>query len=96
MSILPISIKSTITYLSCLQNFTFAFTLNMVGILVACLHKFPYAEKHAPALALGNFVACVACRNEFFLRYLFWTVVKIFQKVCRTLLSLILANDGGC
>ncbi|KAF7793497.1 hypothetical protein EIP86_004609 [Pleurotus ostreatoroseus] len=62
------------------MNFTFAFTLNMVGILVACLHKFPYAEKHAPALALGNFVASVACRNEFFLRYLFWTVVKIFQK----------------
>ncbi|KAF7792663.1 hypothetical protein EIP86_003760 [Pleurotus ostreatoroseus] len=62
------------------MNFTFAFTLNMVGILVACLHKFPYAEKHAPALALGNFVASVACRNEFFLRYLFWAVVKIFQK----------------
>lgn len=64
-----------------LQNFTLAFTLNMVGILVACLHKFPYAEKHGPALALGNFVASVACRNEFFLRNLFWVVVKIFQKV---------------
>ena len=95
MSILPTGIKSTINHPNCLQNFTFAFTLNMVGILVACLHKFPYAEKHAPALALGNFVASVACRNEFFLRYLFWTVVKIFQKVCQALLSFILANDGG-
>ncbi|THH01227.1 hypothetical protein EW026_g1464 [Hermanssonia centrifuga] len=60
--------------------FTFVFTLNMAGILVACLHHFPYAEKHSAALALGNILAAVACRNEFFLRYLFWAVVKLFQK----------------
>ena len=59
-----------------------AFTLNMIGILIAGLRKWPYAENHGPAFALGNFVAAVACRNEFFLRYLFWVIVKIFQKVC--------------
>ena len=56
----------------------------MVGILVACLHHFPYAEKHTAALALGNVLAAVACRNELFLRYLFWLLVKLFQKVRRT------------
>ncbi|PSS36813.1 hypothetical protein PHLCEN_2v1357 [Hermanssonia centrifuga] len=62
-------------------NFTLAFALNMIGILVACLHKFPYAEKHNAALALGNIVASVACRNELFLRYvLYWPIVKAFQK----------------
>lgn len=64
-----------------LQLFTFVFTLNMVGIVVACTRHFPYADKHYAALALGNILAAVACRNEFFLRYLFWVVVKLFQKV---------------
>ena len=57
----------------------------MIGILVACLNKFPYADHHGAALALGNFVASVACRNEFFLRYfLFYPVVFVFQKVSIT------------
>ncbi|KAJ3536261.1 hypothetical protein NM688_g6862 [Phlebia brevispora] len=60
--------------------FTFVFSLNMVGVVVACTHHFPYADKHFAALALGNILAAVACRNEFFLRYLFWVVVKLFQK----------------
>lgn len=59
----------------------FTFTLNMVGIVLACLHKFPYAEQHGAAMALGNIVAAVACRNELFLRCVFWIVVKVFQKV---------------
>ena len=41
----------------------------------------PYAEKHGAAIALGNIVAAVACRNEMFLRAVFWVVVKLFQKV---------------
>ena len=64
-----------------LQLFTFVFALNMVGITAACTHHFPYADTHFAALALGNILAAVACRNEFFLRYLFWVVVKLFQKV---------------
>ena len=66
------------------QLFTLTFTLNMVGILLACLHKFPYAEKHGAAIALGNIVAAVACRNELLLRGLFWVIVKLFQKVRHT------------
>lgn len=64
-----------------IKLFTFVFTLNMVGIFVACIHHFPYAEHHGAALALGNIVSAVACRNELFLRYLFWVIVKIFAKV---------------
>ncbi|PSR81910.1 hypothetical protein PHLCEN_2v6205 [Hermanssonia centrifuga] len=52
----------------------------MVGIFLACIHHFPYAEHHGAALALGNIVSAVACRNELFLRYLFWVIVKVFQK----------------
>ena len=54
----------------------------MVGIVLACLHKFSYAEQHGAAIALGNLVMAVACRNELILRYVFWVVVKLFQKVC--------------
>ena len=53
----------------------------MVGILLACIHHFPYAEHHGAAIALGNVIAAVACRNELFLRGVFWLVVKLFQKV---------------
>lgn len=64
------------------QLFTSAFTLNMIGIVVAACGKFPYAEMHGPAFALGNITASVACRNEFFIRYfLYWPLVKTFQKV---------------
>lgn len=53
----------------------------MVGLLLACIHHFPYAEHHGAAIALGNVIGAVACRNELFLRGVFWLVVKLFQKV---------------
>ena len=49
--------------------------------MFACLDMFPYAKTHAPAIALGNIVAAIAVRNELFLRYFFWVIVKMFQKV---------------
>ncbi|KIP09347.1 hypothetical protein PHLGIDRAFT_67777 [Phlebiopsis gigantea 11061_1 CR5-6] len=51
------------------MNFSLAFALNMIAIVVSCTHRWGYAENHAAALALGNLTASVACRNEFFLRY---------------------------
>ena len=53
----------------------------MLGLLLACLDMFPYAKTHAPAIALGNIVAAIAVRNELSLRYFFWVIVKMFQKV---------------
>lgn len=61
----------------------------MIGIVVACASSFPYAEEHGAALALGNIMAAVACRNEFFLRYfVYWPLVHAFQKVRRSILCL--------
>ena len=75
--------EAKLTHIRIFQFFTFIFSLNMVGIVVACAspHHFPYAEHHGAALALGNITGAVAFRNELFLRYLFWVIVKIFQKV---------------
>ena len=54
----------------------------MIGIVVTACGKFPYAENHGAAMALGNITASVACRNEFFIRYfLYWPLVHAFQKV---------------
>ena len=57
----------------------------MIAIIVAVTHGWEYDEKHAAALTLGNLTASVACRNEFFLRYfVYWPLVKTFQKVILT------------
>jgi hypothetical protein len=54
----------------------------MIGIVVAACGKFRYADTHGAAMALGNIMASVACRNEFFIRYfLYWPLVHAFQKV---------------
>lgn len=63
--------------------FTITFTLNMIAVVVSCVHYdyWGYAERNAAAFALGNLTASVACRNEFFLRYaVYWPLVKLFQK----------------
>ncbi|KAI0785404.1 hypothetical protein BC629DRAFT_1593878 [Irpex lacteus] len=74
-------IKFRVWYNPYRMLYTTAFVLNMIGIIVAACGKFPYAEAHGAALALGNITASVACRNEFFIRYfLYWPLVHAFQK----------------
>ena len=51
--------------------FTFCVTLNGVGILLAALNKFAYAENHLGALVLGNLLMAILMRNELFLRVLY-------------------------
>lgn len=51
--------------------FTFVVSLNIVGIVLAALGRFPYAENHLGALVLGNLLAAVLMRNELFLRFLY-------------------------
>jgi len=63
------------------QFFTLSLTLNTVGILLAALGRFPYAQDCAAAISLGNVLAAVAFRNELLLRGLFWVLVTLFQKV---------------
>lgn len=45
--------------------------LNLTGIIMASLDKFPYAKDHSGALVLGNLLCAVMFRNELFLRFLY-------------------------
>ncbi|KAL2151690.1 hypothetical protein VTH82DRAFT_6788 [Thermothelomyces myriococcoides] len=51
--------------------FTFVTLLNLAGIILAALGRFPYAEKHLGALVLGNLLMAILMRNELFLRFLY-------------------------
>ncbi|SPO02046.1 related to non-ribosomal peptide synthetase [Cephalotrichum gorgonifer] len=51
--------------------FTFVTLLNLAGIIMAALGRFPYAENHLGALVLGNLLCAVLFRNELFLRFLY-------------------------
>ncbi|KAK0622538.1 hypothetical protein B0T14DRAFT_580826 [Immersiella caudata] len=51
--------------------FTFVVSLNVTGIVLAALGRFPYAENHLGALVLGNLLCAVLMRNELFLRFLY-------------------------
>lgn len=56
--------------------FTIVILLNLAGIIMAALGRFPYAEKHLGAMVLGNLLCAVLMRNELFLRFLY--VVAIY------------------
>ncbi|AEO60343.1 hypothetical protein MYCTH_2068307 [Thermothelomyces thermophilus ATCC 42464] len=51
--------------------FTFVTLLNLAGIILAALGRFPYAENHLGALVLGNLLMAIMMRNELFLRFLY-------------------------
>lgn len=51
--------------------FTFVTLLNLAGIIMASLGRFPYAETHLGALVLGNLLCAILMRNELFLRILY-------------------------
>ncbi len=51
--------------------FTFVTMLNLTGIIMAALGRFPYAENHLGALVLGNLLMAILMRNELFLRCLY-------------------------
>lgn len=51
--------------------FTFVTLLNLSGIILSALGRFPYAENHLGALVLGNLLMAVMMRNELFLRFLY-------------------------
>ncbi|KAB5550783.1 hypothetical protein GE09DRAFT_1239714 [Coniochaeta sp. 2T2.1] len=56
--------------------FTFVTLLNLAGIIMAALGRFPYAENHLGALVLGNLLTAVLMRNELLLRCLY--VIAIY------------------
>jgi len=55
--------------------FTFCTLLNLTGIILAALGRFPYAENHLGALVLGNLLCAILMRNELFLRFLYMIAI---------------------
>ncbi|KFY78566.1 hypothetical protein V499_02310 [Pseudogymnoascus sp. VKM F-103] len=51
--------------------FTIVTLLNLAGIIMTALGRFPYAESHLGALVLGNLLCAILMRNELFLRFLY-------------------------
>jgi hypothetical protein len=81
--------------------FVFVTLLNLTGIILAALGRFPYAENHLGALVLGNLLCAVLFRNELFLRFLY--IISIYGLrsvcfpvlfVCRRWLTLSLVGTG--
>lgn len=61
--------------------FTFVTLLNLVGIIMAALDRFPYAKNHLGALVLGNLLCAILMRNELFLRFLYLISIHGLRRV---------------
>jgi hypothetical protein len=57
------------------QFFTFCVLLNLTGMIMAGLGRFPYATNHLGALVLGNLLFAVLMRNELLLRVLYTVAI---------------------
>ncbi|KAL2144176.1 hypothetical protein VTI28DRAFT_9467 [Corynascus sepedonium] len=79
--------------------FTFVTLLNLSGIILSALGRFPYAENHLGALVLGNLLMAVMMRNELFLRFLYLISIyglRSWAPVCIKLaVTSILQHVGG-
>lgn len=62
--------------------FTFVTLLNLAGIIMAALNRFPYAENHLGALVLGNLLCAVLFRNELWMRFLYTISIYGLRSVC--------------
>lgn len=56
--------------------FFVTFMLNVAALVAVTHHKFGYGSKNVTSFALGNLLASVLARNEFFLRFAYWLTVK--------------------
>ncbi|GLJ37908.1 hypothetical protein SUGI_0771220 [Cryptomeria japonica] len=60
--------------------FLLSFALNLTALILAATGHFSYAKKEAALFSVGNILALVLCRNEAFLRCVFWLVVKVLGR----------------
>ncbi|CAI9292793.1 unnamed protein product [Lactuca saligna] len=58
--------------------FMVCLTLNITGLVLAAMGRFPYARNHATLFSIGNLLALTLCRSEAFLRIVFWLAVNLF------------------
>jgi hypothetical protein len=55
--------------------FTFIILLNLTGIILTALGRFPYADNHLGALVLGNLLSAILFRNELWMRFLYLVAI---------------------
>jgi hypothetical protein len=67
--------------------FVFVTTLNGVGIVLAALGRWKYAENHLGALVLGNLLMAIMFRNELWMRFLYTVFIYGLKGVCVVILS---------
>ncbi|XP_026397274.1 adenylate-forming reductase 06235-like [Papaver somniferum] len=60
--------------------FVVCFTLNMIGLILAAIGRFPYAKEKAALFSIANILALVLCRNEAILRVVFMLAVKVLGR----------------
>lgn len=72
--------------------FIFITLLNLTGIIMATLNRFPYATNHLGALVLGNLLCAILFRNELFLRLLYTISIYGLRSVC--CVSLLIAEQA--
>ncbi|KAL2753549.1 hypothetical protein ACRALDRAFT_1035914 [Sodiomyces alcalophilus JCM 7366] len=86
------------------QFFTFITLLNLVGIIMAAVGRFPYAVNHLGALVLGNLLCAILMRNELFLRFLYmvaiyglrgWAPIR-FKLAATSILQHVGGIHSGC
>jgi hypothetical protein len=80
---------------------TFVTLLNLAGIIMTALGRFPYAENHLGAMVLGNLLCAILMRNELFLRFLYTVAIYGLRGVSsaahlRWLASLGQRSDETC
>lgn len=56
--------------------------LNLAGIIMTALGRFPYAQNHLGALVLGNLLMAVMMRNELWFRFLYLVLIYGLRSVC--------------
>jgi hypothetical protein len=55
--------------------------LNLAGIIMAALGRFPYAENHLGALVLGNLLMAILMRNELWFRFMYLVAIYGLRSV---------------
>ncbi|XP_065879496.1 adenylate-forming reductase 06235-like [Euphorbia lathyris] len=60
--------------------FLLCFSLNMIMLILAATGNFSYAKKKAALFSIANILALTLCRNELFLRLVFWLSVELFGR----------------
>lgn len=76
--------------------FTFITLLNLAGIIMAALGRFPYAENHLGALVLGNLLCAVMMRNELWMRFLYMVAIYGLRSVRSSPPRVSTAADKDC